>query len=308
MGFTFPGVMMVVMGRSLFFAVLSFSCLLTSLTSAQEELPPVRSEPKMRAELETVYLKWRNAMLRKDLKSWENETALYRRMETRNRIVSEKHPFPQALFDSDLKPPRLDNLMALNVFTRRSTASIIYFGKADFGISDPSQVTNTFLVLRYLKEQGAWRFDNSRIVRIGKDTEILHQIARQDFSFLKADEFQPLSFIPPIPQPVSTPELMAEAWVTSIGFETEIWVNGNRVGKIQNNMGRELVMGGIRKQTNELTLKIKKIPSGKVQPRFEIGIYAAKGPGVKASRVFHYGPKQTMPTDLRVGFTGRLLK
>lgn len=262
----------------------------------------------MQAELETIYLKWRAAMLRKDLKSWENITAMYRRMETRNRIVSERHPFPAALFDSLLEPPPLDNLIALNVFTRRDTASAIYFGKADFGVSDPSSVTNTFLVLRFLKEEGAWRFDNSRIVRIGKDTGILHQIARQDFTFLSGEEFQPLDIIPPIPQPVNTPELMAEAWVTSIGFETEIWINGNRIGKIQNNMGRELVMGGVRKQTNHLTLRTKKIPSGKVPPRFEIAIYAAKDAGVQAERVLHFGPKETMPEEMQMGFTGRVLK
>jgi len=151
-------------------------------------------------------------------------------------------------------------------------------------------------------------FDNSRIVRIGQDTEVLHQIARQDLSFLVGDEFQPLASVPQIPQPVAAPELMAEAWVTSIGFETEIWINGHRLGKIQNNMGRELIMGGIKKQTNRLTLRIKKIPSGKVPPRFEIGIYAAESSGEKAPCVFHYGPKDVMPTDLQVGFTGRILK
>ena len=289
-------------------AVLTLAFLLPGLSGGQEvELPPVRSEPAMRAELEAVYLKWRDAMLRSDLRAWENSTAMYRRMETRNRIVSEKHPFPQALFDSELRPPSLGNLTSLNVFTRRDTASAIYFGKADFGISAPSEVTNTFLVLRFLKEGGAWRFDNSRIVRIGKDTSILHQMARRDYSFLKGEEFQPLAFIPPIPQPVSTPELMAETWVTSIGFETEIWINGHRTGKIQNNMGRELVMGGIRKQMNQITLRTKKIPSGTVAPRFEIAIYAAKQAGEPATRVFHFGPKAALPAEeLRMGFTGRL--
>ncbi|MDF1755552.1 MAG: hypothetical protein P1U89_22375 [Verrucomicrobiales bacterium] len=297
------------MVRSLFSAALFLTFILSPACPGQEDtLPPARSEPAMRAELETVYQNWRNAMLRQDLKAWENVTAMYRRLETRNRIISERHPFPEALFDSVLEPPPLNNLVSLNVFTRRDTASAIYFGKADFGVSDPSQVTNTFLVLRFLKEEGKWAFDNSRIVRIGQDTGILHQIAQQDFSFLSGEEFQPLGFIPQIPQPVSTPELMAEAWVTSIGFDTEIWINGHRLGKIQNNMGRELVMGGIRKQTNQITLRTKKIPSGKVPPRFEIAIYAAKDSGVEATRVFHYGPKDTMPGELQVGFTGRILK
>lgn len=262
----------------------------------------------MRAELESAYYDWRNAMINGDLKAWEKATALYRRMETRNRIISERHPFPEALFDSPMDPPSLVNLISLGVYTRRESASSIYFGKADFGISDPSEIKDTFLVLRFLKEEGAWRFDNSRIVRIGANAEILHQIANQDLSFLVGDEFQPLGFIPQIPQPVGTPELMGEIWITAIGFQVEIWVNGNRVGKVENNMGRELVMGGIRKQMNQITLRTKKIPCDNHTPRFEVGIYAAKEQGEPAERVFHYGPVEVAEPEIQTGFTGRVLK
>jgi len=283
--------------------------LLFPVVSGQEiELPPARQEPAMKAELESVYHEWRTAMINSDQKAWEKATALYRQMETRNRIVSERHPFPEALFDSEMVPPSLANLISLGVFTRKDTASSIYFGKADFGISDPGEVKDTLLVLRYLKEEGAWRFDNSRIVRIGQNPEVLHQIARQDLSFLVGDEFQPLGFIPIIPQAVGAPELMGEIWITSIGFQTEIWVNSHRVGKVENNMGRELVMGGIRKQNNQITLRTKKIPSGNHTPRFEVAIYAAKEPGEPATRVFHYGPLEVVEAEIQTGFMGRVLK
>ena len=262
----------------------------------------------MQAELELVYQKYRVAVLRKDLRAWENAIAMYRRMETRNRIVSEKHPFPEALFDSPMEPPPLSNLKLLDIKTRRATASAVYFGKADFGISDPSEVTNTFMVLRFLKEDGAWRFDNTRIVRIGSDTKILHNIRTADYSFLSGNEFQPLGFVPRIPQPVPPPELIAETHITSVGYESEIWINGFRTGKIQNNGGRELVMGGVRRGTNQILIRTKKIDSGKTPARFEIAIYAAEGPGMPADRVFHYGPKDVVEAEIRAGFSGKTLK
>ena len=278
-------------------------------TQAQEELlPPARSEPTMQAEFELVYSKYRNSVMLKNLASWEKSVAAYRKMETRNRIISEKHPFPAALFDSPMQPPSLANLQLLDIKTRRDTASAIYFGKADYGISDPSEITNTFLVLRFLKEEGAWYFDNTRIVRIGNDTKLLHQIRIQDYSFLAGNEFQPLSSIPRIPQPVPVPELMAEAWVTSIGYVAEIWVNGFRTGKISNNSGRELVMGGVRRGSNSITIRTRKIPSGKAPPRFEIAIYAAKGPGEKANRVFHMGPTDQVGPEIQSGFTGKVIE
>ena len=33
------------------------------------------------------------------------------------------------------------------------------------GVENPAELRDVFLVLRFLKEDGAWRFDNNRIVR-----------------------------------------------------------------------------------------------------------------------------------------------
>ncbi len=282
---------------TLFFAGASFA--------QEEELPPSRSEPSMRVELENAYERWRTAMARRDLRAWEAAVPMYRRMETRNRIVSEKQPFPEALFDSPMEAPPLSNLIALDVKTRRVTASAIYFGKADFGISDPAQVKNVFLVLRFLKEDGTWFFDNIRIVRVGENTEILHQIRIGDLSFLDGEEFQPLGSVPPVAQPAKTPDLMAEAWVTSLGYETEIWINGIRLGKIGNNSGRELVMGGVNRGQNLISIETRQIPPPDgVSPRLEIAIYAAANAGEPAERVFHFGPRDKVEPSLQMGFSG----
>ena len=281
----------------------------TVLPGQDDPLPPARSEIGMRAELEAVYEKWRSAMERGDLKAWEASVARYRQVETRNRIVSEKQPFPQALFDSGMQAPTLANLRAMDVLTRRVTASAIYWGKPDFGVEDPSSIRDVFLVLRFLKEDGAWRFDNVRIVRIGDNTDILYQIRNQDFSFLKGIEFQPLDTVPRIQQPAKTPELMAEARVRCFGYESEIWVNGIQLMKIRNDLGKELVMGGVNRGQNMIVIRSKKVPAPEGSPsRFEIAIYAAEGPGKPADRVFHFGPVNTLQPEIQTGFSGRSLK
>lgn len=271
----------------------------------QTQLPPSRHEPGMKAQFEALYQGWRNAMLRSDVGAWEKTVAKYRRLETRNRIVSQKQPFPQAMFGG-IAPPPLQNLIFLTVLTRRDTASAIYFGKADFGVGDPSQVKNNLLVLRYLKEEGQWKFDNMRIVTLGNDVSILHSIRLQEFDFLKGEEFQPLGEIPHIPQPVPTPEMMAEVWATSVGYETEIWVNGHRTGKISNNQGRELVMGGVRRGSNQIVLRIRKKDIGSAAAKLEVAIYAADGAGKPAKRIFHYKPTEAVADgDVQKQFYGQ---
>ena len=271
-----------------------------------QALPPARHEPSMQAELETVYNQWRAAMLVKNVKAWENSVAMYRRNETRNRIVSQKQPFPQALFDSQIEPPTLGNLTFLSALTRRDTASAVYFGKPNFGVDNPNEIRNVLLVLRFLKEGGVWRFDNNRIVRLGQNTDVLHQLRLGQMDFLKGPEFQPLDEIPAIPQPVKAPELIAEAWVRSIGFETEIFINGHRLGKIKDNIGKELVPGGVSRGNNRVQLRVKKIkPAAEVPHRLEIAIYAAANPGEKADKVFQFGPLEEVPALVQTGFSGR---
>ncbi len=292
----------------LFFFTLVCAVLFAPTSYSQVEiLPPARPEPGMQAELERTYQMWRSAMLNSNLQQWERSVATYRKVYTRNRIVSEKQPFPSALFESPIQPPSLAGLRPLGVYTRRDTASAVYFGKADFGVAAPGEIKDVFLVLRFLKENSGWRFDNNRIVKIGPQSDVLHQIRMQDLSFLKDPEFQPLESVPQIPQAVTAPELMAEAWVTAIGYEAEIYINGVSQGKISDRSGRELVMGGVRRGINQISIKTRRLTDVKVEPRFGVAIYAAKGPGEKANRVFQLAPVAKVDERIEMRFNGVVL-
>ena len=150
-------------------------------------------------------------------------------------------------------------------------------------------------MLHFIREEGAWKFDNLRVVKLGNDGEILLQIRNQDFSFLKGEEFLPERQLPPLPPQVSQPDYIAEIWITSLGYEAEVSVNGVLSGKISDSSGKDLVIGGIRKGENSIQIKAKRIPEAtQVTPRFEVAIYAAAGPGEKANRVFHLPASNTV--------------
>ena len=93
--------------------IFAWVALLTTLATAQEPL---------RTGLEKTYGVWRQAIVQKDVATWQRATASHRRMEVRNRIVSEKLPFPAAVFDLPAPPPALNGLMFLEAKQNGPTA------------------------------------------------------------------------------------------------------------------------------------------------------------------------------------------
>lgn len=275
-------------------------------TMAQEPESAAKPDNTIRVSLESAYDAWRSSMAAGDLKTWEATTAFSRQIETRNRIVSQKQPFPQALFDDPVEAPSLGGLIPLGVLSTGETATSTYFGKANFGDEPGVAVSDNLLVLHFLNEEGRWKFDNLRVVKIGNDGEILLQIRNSDFSFLKGEEFQPAPYLPPVPQPVGVPELLAEAWIDATGYEVKLTVNGHLTGTFKNIKASELVMGGIRKGENQVRIETKRIdgaPSG-ATPKVEVALYASEDPAGKANRVYHFKPGASIAPVVTESFTG----
>lgn len=274
---------------------------------AQDAPPAVAAQPdnSIRVSLESAYESWRRAMDAGDLPAWEATTAYSRQIEIRNRIVSQKLPFPQALFADPVASPSLGGLIPLGVLSTGDTATSTYFGKANFGDEPGVAISDNLLVLHFLREEGRWRFDNLRLVKLGGDGELLLQIRNSDFSFLRGEEFQPAPALPPIPQPVQTPALVAEAWVDATGYEVTITVNGHLTGTFRNVKATELVMGGVRRSGNQIRIQSKLLPdAGAAAPKVEVAIYAAEDPAGQAQRVYHYRPLDGVPPVVDAGFNG----
>ena len=282
-------------------ALTACAILIPVLGSAQTAQP----DNSIRVSLESAYTAWSESMAAADLGKWEATTAFSRQIETRNRIVSQKRPFPQALFDDPMEAPPLGGLISLGVLSTGETATSTYFGKANFGAEPGVAITDNLLVLHFLKEEGRWKFDNLRVVKIGNDGEILLQIRNRDLSFLQGEEFQPAAQLPPVPQPVEMPAMVAEAWIDATGYEVKVTVNGHLTGAFSNVKASDLVMGGVRRGQNNIKIETRLLenPSGS-SPNVEVAIYAAEDPAGQAQRVYHFKPGSAVPAVVSESFAG----
>ncbi|MCG8601967.1 MAG: hypothetical protein MI807_17630 [Verrucomicrobiales bacterium] len=281
--------------QKLFVPMLLLIASLPVTTTAQGVAKNARQDPAIRVTLEGAYNGWRQAMVAGNLEKWEKFTAYSRQIETRNRIVSQKAPFPQAMFEDPIQPPSLGGMIALGVYSTGQTATSTYYGKANFG-GGAESVRDNLLVLHFLREEGTWKFDNLRVVKLGGNADLLLKIRNADFSFLADMEFQPLAALPPVPQPVNQPEFIAEAWIDSTGYEVTLTVNGHLTGKFSNVKVTELVNGGLKSGVNTIDIQVRRLEEvdGK-SPKVEIAIYAAKEPGKPANRMFHFKPDGAVP-------------
>lgn len=289
-----------------FLAAFVLAAAVSSTARAQTVAPATTAQPdnSIRVTLESAYDAWRQAMDSGNLALWEQVTAFSRQIETRNRIVSQKLPFPQALFEDPVASPLLAGLIPLGVLSTGDTATSTYFGKANFGDEPGVAVSDNLLVLHFLREEGKWKFDNLRIVKIGNDGEILLQIRNSDFSFLRGEEFQPAPVLPPVPQPVEVPQYVAEAWIDATGHEVKITVNGHPTGTFRNVKVTELVMGGVRRGGNTIRIETRLLPeAGGGSPKVEVAIYAAEDPAGQAQRVYHFKPGAAVPPLVNETFT-----
>ena len=268
-------------------ALIGCAVLMPVFSPAQTAQP----DNSIRVSLESTYAAWGESIMAADLGKWEEATAFSRQIETRNRILSQKLPFPQALFDDPVEAPSLGGLISLGVLSTGETATSTYFGKANFGSEPGVAITDNLLVLHFLKEEGRWKFDSLRVVKIANDGELLLQIRNRDFSFLQGQEFQPAAQLPPVPQPVEMPEMIAEVWIDATGYEVKVTVNGHPSGTFSNIKAPDLVMGGVHRGQNSIKIETRLLENTTgTSPSIEVAIYAAKDPAGQAQRVYHYRP------------------
>ena len=276
-------------------------------TTANSEAPQAADSaaveaPEYQAGFQAIYEAWRTAMQRKDLAAWKAATAAYRQSDTRNRIISQKLTFPGAMFAVPVTAPQLAQLNMVNIFVKGPTATAIYFGKLDFGAGPAAaaKAPDNFLVLRFAGEGDAWKFDNMRVIKFGNDSDLLLKMRQGDFSFLQDPEFQPTGTVPPVAKKVSSPDFLAELWVSAIGYEATVKINDQHESTVVNNTGKDLVIGGINKGDNSISITVKPDPnSDPATPKhLEVAIYSAAESDQPAERIFHHRalPDAVKPT------------
>jgi hypothetical protein len=212
----------------------------------------------LRRELERAFSIWRTAIVTRNLAAWKENTASFRQMETRNMIVSQKQPFPQALFDFPLRAPETGTLRFIKAEAKGATAKAVYFGKIDVGIPDSGEIPENLLLLNFIYEAGGWKFDTLRLMNLANAPSVRASLKNGGAAgILKSPEFSPDGVLPPTAKSCPVPDHIATLQIASLGYATAATVNGFTLPVVADAAEQHIIIGGLKDGENTLTLEIK---------------------------------------------------
>ena len=242
----------------------------------------------LKPQLERSYAVWRDAMIRKDARAWQAATAAHRQMGVRNRLVSERRAFPQSVFELPAAPPTLKGLVAVQVMSSGATARAVYFGKVDFNVG--GEPSDNLLVLSFVNEGGAWKYDTADFVNLGGLPEVRKELASGVTNYVaETKAFRPDGKVPPTPRAVAQAKYIAKVYVFCPGREVQVHVNKISRHRFVDAKLAEVVLGGARDGANEVQYSVKGAEGGKGNEPMTIRVYLlSQVPGVKPVKVYEY--------------------
>ena len=255
--------------------------------------------------LKGIFDDWTKAMTEKDLSLWQKSTAKFRQIGIRNMIVSQKNKWPEALFEGPVKPPNLSSMKMVKTMINGSTAQLVYFGKADFGISEDIKAPEGLLFLMFIKENNYWKFSTSRFMNLSNAEEISTSAQSGDFTFLDSPQFIPPGKVPPVPKLCPLPEMVGYLEIVSIGYETRVNVAERSKHMVINNVHKGLIIGGLKKGINPIFIETRALNKKKKKDQdpkthFEINVYRESDQEKKPLKlIYGTGPKKD-PGNFRI--------
>lgn len=256
-----------------------FLCLGTAVAGAREALRPA---------LESSYNAWRDAIIRKDANAWQRATAAHRRIEVKNRILSERRAFPASVFDLPAPPPPLSGLAFLDAQQNGPTAKAAYFGKVDFGIGGAP--SDNLLVLSFVRGGTGWLYDRADYVNLAALPDVRRELAAGNLKYLReTPEARPSGVVPPTPIEVGPAQYIAKVYVFCPGREVQVQVNKISRHRFANAKEAEIVIGGAKDGPNEVQFSAKKLEGGTGKEALAIRVYLmSQVPGVKPIKAFEH--------------------
>lgn len=248
----------------------------------------VSAEDALRPELEQSYNAWRDAIVRRDAATWQRVTAPHRRMEVKNRIVSEKRAFPATVFDLPAPPPSINGLKFLEAKQNGPTAKASYFGKVDFGVG--GEPSDNLLVLSFVRGGSGWLYDRADFVNLAALPEVRKELAARELKYLKeTPEAQPSGVVPPVPIEARPAKYIAKVYVFCPGREVRVQVNKISQHRFANAKEAEVVIGGAVDGPNEVQFATKKLDGATGKEAMTIRVYLmSEVQGVKPIKAFEY--------------------
>lgn len=255
------------------------------------------ADEALRSALEGSYNAWRTSIVRKDAHAWQRTTAPHRRVEVKNRILSEKRAFPATVFDLPAPPPALDGLKFLDAKRNGPTAKASYFGKVDFGVG--GEPTDNLLVLSFVQGGGGWLYDRADFVNLEALPEVRRELAGGDVGYLReTPEASPSGVVPPTPIEVNAAKYIAKVYVFCPGREVRVQVNKISRHRFANAKEAEVVIGGAKDGPNEVQFSIKKLEGGTGKEALAIRVYLmSQVAGVKPIKIYEHQIAEGGKTD-----------
>ena len=162
-------------------------------------------------------------------------------------IVSQKQPFPQALFDFPLRAPEPGTLRFMKSEANGPTAHAVYFGKVDVGIPDAGEIPENLLLLKFINESGRWKFDTLRLVNLAGAPDVRASLKNGGSSgMLNSPEFVPSGIVPPPRSSCQAPDHVAALQVASLGYATVPRVNGFALPVVADAAEQHIIIGGLK--------------------------------------------------------------
>jgi hypothetical protein len=246
-------------------------------------------DSELKSTLESAYKHWSVAIENKSPTAWAAAITMYRQVTTRNLIVSQGSAFPKAVFETTISPADTSNLRLLEAQAVGDTAHLLYFGKVNVG-GEIENIPDNLLMLKFFRDKGQWKFDSNKIIHLRSRPDLqekLNQGGAPDF--LDLPEFNPPGKAPAVPAICSVPQYISGGTIQSIGFETEVQINGFDY-YVKDNILKVFIIGGLNHGANQIHLKAKKIDVPKGSDRaLELDLFTKPNkPGNSGQRVFHY--------------------
>lgn len=272
-----------VMSRSLLI-IMGVTCLPAVLPVAAQSQ---QKDPLIR-HLDAVYQHWRHAMVSRDIRKWEANTATHRRTAIVNRIHSERRPVGPSLFNLPVSPPDNRLLKLLGVKVKGVTAKMVYFGPVDFGVG--GNPPDNLLVLSFAKEGSRWKYDTADYVNLASLPEARKQLKSGNLAHLEQPEFLPAGTVEQPSVVLRSPvKHIAKTYVYCPGREVRVMVNGISRHLYQNTKASEVIIGGAREGLNEVQFTVRSLPGGEGREPLAIRVYLmSQVEGVKPVKAFQY--------------------
>lgn len=244
-------------------------------------------DPELAGELGRTYDTWRTAMVRQDARAWQAVTAGHRQMEVRNRLLSEKRPYPASVFQVPVPPPAIGEAKCIDTSRNGATAKATYYGSLSFGDAAP---TRNLMVLSFVAEGGRWKYDRADFVNLAALPDVRREIEAGDLSYLRqTPEFRATGVVPKPAPAVPAAKYIAKVYAFCPGREVVVQVNGVSRHTFANAQEAEVVIGGARDGRNDVVFTSKKLPGGQGNEAFTVRVYLmSEKPGSKPIKAYEY--------------------